>query len=259
MITPEHLAHQLTELGVAEGGVLVVHSSFRALRPVEGGPLGVISALRTALGESGTLVMPSMSGSDVRAPYDARTTSTRHMGVVAETFWRLPEVLRGDHPTSTFAAVGPHAERIVAPQPLSPPHGLDSPVGRAYELGGSVLLLGVGHDANTTMHLAEDVAGVPYRSEDRALVRDGTGVREVAIFEPNHCCQGFAVADDWLREQGALREGRVGNAESRLFAAQDLVRVVVPRLSADPTRLLCAEGSGCEDCAEAWLSVLSDC
>ncbi len=87
-------------------------------------------------------------------------------------------------------------------------------------------------------------------------MRDGGSLREVVITEPNHRCQGFAAADDWLREQGALREGRVGNAEARLFAAQDLVRVVVPRLSAEPMRLLCARGSGCED---AWLSVLSDC
>ncbi|MCP3802247.1 AAC(3) family N-acetyltransferase [Allokutzneria sp. A3M-2-11 16] len=251
MSSVEHLTGQLRELGVRAGDVLVVHSSFRAVRPVADGPLGVITALRTALGDSGTLVMPSMTGGENVEPYDPRQSPTRNMGVVAETFWRLPGVLRGDHPTSTFAAVGPHAEQIVAPQPLSPPHGLDSPVGRAYELGGSVLLLGVGHDANTTMHLAEDLAGVPYKAQDRALVRDGDRVREVFITEPDHCCQGFSVADDWLRESGLQREGRVGNAEARLFAARDLVRLVVPRLTADPLRFLCAEGSGCEDCDAA--------
>ncbi len=231
--------------------MLVVHSSFRAIRPVEGGPLGVITALRTALGSSGTLVMPSMTGGENPEPYDPRQSPTRDMGVVAETFWRQPGVLRGDHPTSTFAAVGRYAQRIVAPQPLSPPHGEDSPVGRVHELGGSVLLLGVGHDANTTMHLAEDLAGVPYQALDRALVRDGDEVREVLVTEPDHCCQGFSAADDWLREDGAQREGRVGNAEARLFAARDLVRTVVPRLTADPLRFLCAEGSGCEDCDDA--------
>jgi aminoglycoside 3-N-acetyltransferase len=72
------------------------------------------------------------------------------MGVVADTFWRLPNVLRSDSPHA-FAAQGPAAALITAPHPVGVPHGLDSPVGRVYELDGQVLLLGVGHDANTTI------------------------------------------------------------------------------------------------------------
>ena len=41
---------------------------------------------------------------------------------------------------------------ITAPHPVDLPHGLNSPVGRVYELDGQVLLLGVGHDSNTTIH-----------------------------------------------------------------------------------------------------------
>jgi len=44
------LAEQLRALGVAEGGVLLVHTSFRAVRPVEDGPRGLIEALLQALG-----------------------------------------------------------------------------------------------------------------------------------------------------------------------------------------------------------------
>ena len=81
------------------------------------------------------------------------------MGIVAETFWRSPDVLRSDSPHA-FAAIGPRAKEITAAHPLDPPHGLNSPVGRAYELDAQVLLLGVGHYANTTIHLAENLAGV---------------------------------------------------------------------------------------------------
>ncbi|ONI77039.1 AAC(3) family N-acetyltransferase [Actinosynnema sp. ALI-1.44] len=249
------LGGQLRALGVHGGDVLVVHSSFRAVGPVEGGPLGLIEALRAAVGADGTLVMPSMTGGGRPEPYDPVRTPTSDMGVLAETFWRLPGVLRGDHPSSTFAAVGRFAERIVAPQPLSPPHGLDSPIGRVYELGGSVLLLGVGHDANTTMHLVEDLAGVPYRGEHWALVSHGDGVRKVTISEPDHCCQGFDAADDWLGD--AQRLGTVGNAQARLFSAADLVRVGVPRVTADPTVLLCRQGSGCMECDVAHASIVS--
>ncbi len=245
----DELTEQLRRLGVRPGDVLVTHTSFRAVGPVEGGPAGLVEALRAALGETGTLVMPSMT--DGETPYDPAHTPTDGMGVVAETFWRLPGVLRGDHPGSAFAAVGRHARVITAPQPISPPHGVDSPVGRAWRLGGAVLLLGVGHDSNTTMHLAEDLARAPYHSRSLALVMDGGAVRQVEVEEPNHCCQGFALADDWLRERGAQREGLVGRAHARLVRAQDLIDVVVPRLRAEPLVFLCPPAAACVECDQA--------
>jgi aminoglycoside N3'-acetyltransferase len=142
------LVAQLRSLGVQTGGVLLVHTSFRAVRPVAGGPAGLIDALRDALGPDGTLVMPSWTG-DGDAPFDpARTPAATDLGVVADTFWRLPGVVRSGHPFA-FSAAGPHAARITAgPLPL-PPHAPESPVGRVHELDGQVLLLGVGHDADT--------------------------------------------------------------------------------------------------------------
>ena len=128
------------------GGVLVVHTSFSRVGPLAGGPIALISALRGALGPDGTLVMPSMSDDDER-PFEVAETPCRGMGVVAETFWRLPDVVRSDNPHA-FAASGAHARRITASHPLDVPHGLDSPIGRVWELDGQVLLLGLGHDAN---------------------------------------------------------------------------------------------------------------
>src|SRR5438128_173242 len=55
---------QLLALGVEPGAVLLVHTSFRAVRPIEDGPTGLITALRGAIGPEGTLVMPSWTGSD---------------------------------------------------------------------------------------------------------------------------------------------------------------------------------------------------
>ena len=44
-------------------------------------------------------------------------------GIVAQTFWQLPGVLRSDSPHA-FAAAGPQAARITAPHPVDVPHGL---------------------------------------------------------------------------------------------------------------------------------------
>ncbi|HEU4530096.1 MAG TPA: AAC(3) family N-acetyltransferase, partial [Steroidobacteraceae bacterium] len=94
---PKTLAEQLRKLGVTKSGVLQVHMSFRAARPVEGGPQGFIEALREALGPDGTLVMPSWSGNEDE-PFDpAVTHAAPDLGVVADVFWRMPGVVRSDH------------------------------------------------------------------------------------------------------------------------------------------------------------------
>lgn len=169
------VCRQLRALGVVPGGVLLVHASFRAVRPIDGGPLGLIEALRAALGPEGTLVMPSWTGDDER-PFDPATTpAADDLGATADLFWRLPGVVRSDH-LQAFAAIGPHAGAIVKTALPLPPHTPASPVGRVHDLDGQVLLLGVGHDANTSLHLAEILAGVPYAS--RGTVRSGkTGRR----------------------------------------------------------------------------------
>jgi len=244
---------QLTNLGVRRGGVLVVHTSFRAVRPVPGGPLGLVDALRRALGPDGTLVMPTMTGGD--AIYDPRRTPTEHMGIVAELFWRQDGVLRSPHPGASFAAIGPLAAAICAPHPLSPPHGLDSPVGRVFEHDGQVLLLGVAHSENTTLHLAESLAPVPYSVLRPCVVDDGGRPKEIQLPETDHCCRGFAHMDAWLRARGLQREGRVGNAEARLIASRDVVDVALAHLRADPFVFLCGPAAGCEECDEARASV----
>ena len=245
---------QLRALGVKAGGVLLVHTSFRAVRPVEGGPLGLIEALREALGPDGTLVMPSMSDND-DAPFDPATgASAPDLGIVPALFWRIPGVARSNHPFA-FAAIGPHAAAITAdPLPL-PPHIAASPVGRVHDLDGQVLLLGCGHDANTTLHLAEIVGGAPYRVPRHCTVsKDGRPLR-IDYGENDHCCERFALADDWLRFRGLQSEGRVGHAHARLMRSQDVVRVAVENLKRDPLVFLHPASAGCDQCDAARASL----
>src|SRR5262245_12144377 len=105
-VTGSQLIRQLGVLGVEAGGVLLVHAAFSKIAPVADGPRGLIEALRAALGERGTLVMPSMADDD-DTPFDRRTMPCRAVGVLADHFWRMPGVLRSDSPHA-FAAIGPH-------------------------------------------------------------------------------------------------------------------------------------------------------
>lgn len=248
------VADQLRALGVDAGGVLIVHTSFRAVRPVEGGPAGLIAALREALGPDGTLVMPSWTGDDDK-PYDKATTpAAADLGVTADTFWRLPDVIRSEH-LYAFAAAGPEAEAIVAGDLPLPPHIPESPVGHVHDHDGQVLLLGVGHDADTTLHLAELIAGVPYRLRKHVTVLENGRPKRLDYEENDHCCRRFALADDWLRPVGQQAEGPVGHAHARLARSRDIVAAAVERLARDPLIFLHPPGAGCAECDEARASI----
>lgn len=251
-IRPAEVAEQLSSLGVELGGVLVVHTAFSKVAPVEGGPRGLIEALGTAVGPQGTLVMPSMSDDDDYA-FDAKKTSCPGMGVVAETFWRMPGVLRSDSPHA-FAAIGPRAAEITAAHPLDLPHGLDSPVGRVHELDGQVLLLGVGHDANTTVHLAESMAGVRYRRPKHLTILEGGQPARYEYREIDHCCENFNLMDEWLEAEGRQRRGVVGHGVARLVRSRDVVEVALLRLRENETAFLHPAGVDGE-CDEARASL----
>lgn len=250
--SPREITDQLIALGVQRGGVLVVHTAFSKVAPVEGGPRGLIAALRDALGAAGTLVMPSMSDDDDH-PFDLEATPCVAMSVVADTFRRMPGVLRSDSPHA-FAAGGPAAEHITAAHPVDIPHGLESPVGRVYELGGQVLLLGVGHDADTTIHLAENMAGVRYRLPTYATVLEGGKTKRYDYGEVDHCCQGFNLMDEWLEAEGRQRRGIVGHAEARLARSRDIVETALSHLREDETLFLHPAGL-CAECDEARASL----
>lgn len=249
-VSRAELVAQLRSLGVKEGGVLLAHTSFRAVRPVAGGPLGLIAALRDALGADGTLVMPSWTGDDEEVFDPTNTAASADLGVVADVFWRLPDVARSDH-CFACAAVGPEAARITSdPLPL-PPHIPASPVGRVHDLDGQVLLLGVGHDADSTLHLAECLASVPYGVAKHCTVRKDGLPTHIDYRENDHCCARFALADGWLRARELQSEGPVGHAPARLARSRDIVRVARERLLKEPLVFLHGPGEGCAECDAA--------
>jgi aminoglycoside N3'-acetyltransferase len=249
-LSRDEVAEQLRALGVREGGVLLVHTSFRAVRPVEGGPRGLIEAIRAALAPGGTVVMPSWTGDDENVFDPASTPAAADLGVVANTFWRMPGVVRSSHPFA-FAASGPRAAEITSdPLPL-PPHIPASPIGRVHDLDGQVLLLGVNHDADTTLHLAELLANVPYRQPKHITVMQAGRAVRIDYGENDHCGERFTLADGWLHERGLQSGGRVGHTEARLIRARDIVAVALEHLAGDPLIFLHPASAGCEECNEA--------
>ena len=254
--TRDTLASDLRQLGVAPGDVVLVHSSLSAIGWVSGGAAAVILSLRDAVTESGTLVMPAQSGqlTDPRGwsrpavpvewhelvratlpAFDRRTTPSRGMGVVAEAFRTGLGVLRSQHPSCSFAALGPLAQEITVDQPLEDPFGEASPVARLYRTGARILLLGVGFERCTAFHLAERRAWPdrPLVDEGAPLVVDGER-RWVAYQRPEFDAAAFPAAGRFLLEAGLDRTGWVGSAFCHLLPVVASIDLVVERWRGSP-------------------------
>jgi aminoglycoside 3-N-acetyltransferase len=239
MNTIDSLYNDLLKLGIGYGDIVLVHSSLSSLGWVCGGAQAVIMALKQAVGDEGTLVMPAHSGeisdpaewSNPPVPkewiekiyesmpaFDADLSPTRGMGRIAELFRTLPESIRSNHPQVSFSASGSYAKTVLENHELTPQFGRNTPLGKLYELNAKVLLLGVGYDSCTSFHLAEAlIATMPRKKMGTAILENKK--REWKWFED------FAYSADEDFEQigkvfddtGNVRIGKVGNAYGRVF------------------------------------------
>ena len=97
MVTRDDVKQAALAAGVCPGDILLVHSSFKSLGPVEGGAETVIAGLLDALGESGTLVLPTFVQKDFANAYNTwHINKPSDTGYLTEYFRKLPGVLRSD-------------------------------------------------------------------------------------------------------------------------------------------------------------------
>ncbi len=246
--TRDSLAEDLRAIGLGPGMTVIVHCALSKLGWVNGGAVALIQALMDALTPEGTLVMPAHSGNlsdpkywcnppvpeswqqtirDTMPAYEPEITPTSGIGTVPELFRKFPGVLRSNHPALSFTAWGKHAEVITKGHRLEYSLGDGSPLARIYDLDGHVLLIGVGHDRNTSIHLAE------YRAKARPLQRQGAPVLENGISVWKEY-DDIEVDSDCFPDIGGAFElthpivkGMVGSAECRLMRQRPLVDFAV--------------------------------
>ena len=244
------VAASLRSLGLGTGDVVVLHSSLSSLGYVVGGAQAVIDAFLDVLGEGGTLTMPAHSSDwsdpagwvappvpeawwpvirDTTPAFDRFATPPTQMGAIAESFLMRRETHRSSHPRLSHMALGARADEVTALHELDEGLGMASPLGRLFDLDAKVVLLGVGHDRNTSLHLAETVAGWPgkRRVEQGGRVRVGNVSRWVTYSEIDYDTDDFLEVGSAFEATGAVHVGTVGDSTARVMSMRELVEFAV--------------------------------
>jgi aminoglycoside 3-N-acetyltransferase len=256
--TTATLTADLRALGVVPGDALLVHSSMKSLGFVAGGAQAVVEALLSAVGPEGTLVVPTHTSVNTdpagwqnppvpehwwpairsEAPgFDPARSPSRWVGVLPEVVRTWPGALRSSHPHVSCAALGAHAREVTAEHDLAESHGERSPIGAVYGLGGKVLLLGCGHDSNTSLHLAERRQAAPPMGETGAAIRNPDGTSRWATWTDLVTGEDdFDQVGAAFEETGAVTVGQVGSATARLMDQRSLVDFAVSWMARNRVR-----------------------
>lgn len=250
VLIKEDIINELKRVGLQKNDVVMVHTSLKSMGYICGGAQTVIEVLIEVVGEEGTIMMPTQFWRNLDPEegvhweadkndwqlirdhwpaYDKNLTPTNTMGAVAEMFRQWPGSIRSDHPARSVCAYGKYAKYLTKDHDLSNIFGEGSPVARLYELDGKVLLLGVGYDKNTSIHLADARAEYPGKhtcTEYSAIMENGKRVWKEyeTLFVDG---EDFEEIGSAFEANCQVSKGTIGEAPIRLMKQREIVDYAV--------------------------------
>lgn len=227
IVSKSLIVDKLHLLGLKEDALVVAHSSLRNFGYVIGGAETVIDALLEVVGEKGTVMMPTFTPSVSASEFDLQKTSSE-TGIITEAFRHRRGVIRSNDPRHSFAAIGKEAFTLIkGDYSKGTTRYIDGPLGRLYRNNGTILLFGVGQRRNTSLHIAEEIAG---------------------MYTPSYHGEAFGKMDYVLKELGILKVERIGNSVTQFMKAKEIIDATVEILYKDPLFLWCGNNN-CKICA----------
>ena len=194
----------------------------------------VLGALEDAVGPQGLILMPSFNLIDEEKRtkvWNVQTTPST-VGWLTEFFRRMPWTYRSDHSSHSVAARGKEAAEFVSGHLIcegfkSPwdregwgrTFGTHSPMFRAYQANGKILLLGVDYVSSTYVHFVEVIQW------NERLIQDPKA--------PYPRLDRPALGSFWDR-LNRLNRGSVGHADCRLFEIKDYVDTLFHEVENNP-------------------------
>ena len=239
MFTKEDLKKQLKEMGVQPDDTVLIHTSLKAVGPVEGGAEAFIDAFCEYLSE-GLFVVPTHTWDSVTAdnPFFDVRTAVPCIGTVPKIAAQRTDGVRSLHPTHSVWAHGAEADSYIeneenAGSPGAPGFCWD----KIAERGGKILLIGVLHNRDTFIHAVDEYAGVENRLGEpfAVTITDRNGQEMQKFFRPHKCSRTNDVSQFYVNfekplvELGAQTFGKLGNAEVRVVDAK-MTREIITRM-----------------------------
>lgn len=159
-------------------------------------------------------------------------------------------VVRSLHPTHSMAGFGKNAAEYLAGEeyrntPCTPGGCYD----RLKDIGGKILLVGVGHERNTYIHSVEEVLNVPNRLSDKPVkltVVLPQGTKDVYMrkhYNPDqpHISEDFVKLTEAFTDCKAAKNTVFGNADCILCDAAKVFDVTRHVLAPEPECLVTRE------------------
>ena len=242
VLTLEYLIDGFRALGVEPGDVLLVHSSYKTLGEVDGGPRTVNLALEQALGPEGTLIMPTFNFDFNKGqPWDVRSTPSK-MGVLTELVRVDPRATRVFHPFYSFAILGRQAGMLGSLRYKSS-YERNSVFGKLRDLNGRIMVIGLSYNNSMTFfHHIEQMEGVDYRflKQFTGQVTDENGSTYTDTFEMlvRDMDKGVMTMVDpmgaLLEQAGIIKSARIGDADVKLMNANEVYEFTAREMKRDP-------------------------
>lgn len=256
MLTFRELNTGFRKLDLDPSKPLIVHASISAFGAIQGGADTMLGAL-TSIAD--TLVMPAFTYKTMLIPetgppdnglsygtgyatnrtaqiFDPHMPVDRLMGALVEALRRHARSCRSLHPILSFTGI--NASRALEAQTYAEPL---APIGVLAVEQGWVLLLGVDHTVNTSIHYAERLVG---RKQFIRWALTQHGVRECPGFPG--CSEGFHAIAPELEQ--VSRKVQIGTAMVEAVPLSELISTAQALIEADPKALLCSRPY-CQRCS----------
>lgn len=233
--------------GIGQGGILLVHASFRRLGQQGLSPESAIDIILDFIGKDGTLLMPAMSWRTVipEWPVFNELETAGHVGILSETFRVRYASFRSLHPTHSVVGLGPMAEFLLCTHHMGcTPVPLASPYGKMRGRGAQILMLDTGLETATVFHHPEEMVAPWVYLRDWAEIEgyiliDRYGRRHsFQLLRHKRIIRDFEKFRAPLKERGALADGYVSEVRWTAFNVDRTIAFVSSRLIQNPNATL---------------------
>jgi aminoglycoside 3-N-acetyltransferase len=244
----------LAGAGLRTGDSILVHSSLRNIGEIVGGGDSLIDAFLEVVGNAGTLAMPTFNYTfGIPHPYFDPVNTPGKTGVLTEIVRTRAKTMRSLSPTHSVAAQGKKAGEYLEDHLAVESLGTGSPIDKIALDGGYVLLLGVSHTSNSTIHIGESHANVKkfFYKEGllpvaKVLTPNGE-VIEHTIDCSGSCSRTFNSIEYWLRKKKQVVDLSIGAEISYLMKGIDIINTTVEMIREQQDVFFCQKKS-CRRC-----------